>query len=384
MNLVRSAVWAATLNVVVVASQVNAQVGLPSSSAMYAPRALPRPLSTDLPPPDAASVAEIDAWLARLTGADVAARAAALSAIESAAPVTVPAISKKLAELKKTADREAMSAILAKGRQGTGKNDADWLDRAMAIPRPQDAAWRDVVALLALSRMLVHIESAAAGREIVGIYGSFGDLLRVDLERQIARLGEHAVAPLIDARHSESRAVRAWAGKELDVLGKTVPGEAVQTTDNQVLADVLRAYGRAKDPDAARVVISFANSDRLQVRDAAREAVALLGDNGLWQLRESYESVTGKKPPEDWGWERTASELFAQYDKSRLAHVHELLDEGLALEKAGRLDEMAKAFDRALARAPTLERRAEMVGGYLALAKSLERVDRGQIGRAHV
>jgi tetratricopeptide (TPR) repeat protein len=379
------AVCVAGLNMVVVATGATAQVAAPRSSAPNASRGLPRPLPTELPPADSASLAELDAWLGRLTGGDAAARATALSAIESASQAMVPAISKKLADLKKSADREAMSTVLLAARQGGGKDDDqdrpkakpassaangkkpswDWLDRVMAMPRPQDQAWRDVVAVLALSRMLVHIESASAVRELIGVYAFFGDLVRIDVERQMTKLGEHAVAALIEARRADPRALRAWAGKELDVLGKTVPGEAVQTADNQVLADVLRAYGRTRDSDAARVVVSFANSDRAQVRDAAREAVVLMGDNGLWQLKESYESLVGKRPPDDWGWERTAS-------------VHELLDEGLALEKAGRLEDMAKAFDKALARAPGLERRREMVGGYLALAKSVERADRAR------
>jgi tetratricopeptide (TPR) repeat protein len=398
MNFVRVVVWSAILGAAAVASRSAALAATSVASALSVSRGLPRPLPTELAPAEAASAAEIDAWLGRLTGSDAAARVVALSAIEAGTQAMVPAISKKLADLKRSADREAMWSVLSKARQGTGKTDErerptakpsasaangkaaalDWLERLMATPRPQDAAWRDLAAVLALSRTLAHIESVAAGRELIGIFASFGEPVRVDVERQIAKLGEHAVAPLVETRHADNRALRAWAAKQLDVLGKTVPGEAVQTTDNQVLADVLRAYGRAKDADAARVVVSFANSDRAQVRDAAREAVVLLGDTGLWQLKESYESLTGKRPPDDWGWERTASELFAQYDKSRLAQVHELLDEGLAMEKAGRLEDMAKAFDKALARAPMLERRAETVRGYLALAKSFEGSDRGR------
>ena len=345
----------------------------------WAQAGLPRPSSSELAPATAAAVAEIEAWMGRLTGPDAAARAKAAAGIESATQTMVPAISRKVADLKKTADRDAMSSVLATAKQGGPAGDAkswDWLDRLMAAARPQDPAWRDLVAVLALSRMLAHVESTPAVRELIGIYAAFGDLLRVDVERQIQKLGEHAVAALIEARRAESRTLRAWAGKELDILGKTVPGEAVQTSDNQVLSDVLRAYGRTRDSDAARVVVSFANSDRAQVRDAAREAVVMMGENGLWQLRESFESLTGKRPPDDWGWERAASELFALYDKSRLAQVHGFLDEGLAMEKAGRLDDMAKAFDKALARAPMFERRGEMVRGYLALAKSIERSDR--------
>jgi tetratricopeptide (TPR) repeat protein len=112
------------------------------------------------------------------------------------------------------------------------------------------------------------------------------------------------------------------------------------------------------------------------VRDAAREAVTMLGDNGIWQLRESYENLTGKKPPEDWNWEKLASELFASYDKARLSEVYALMDEGLAAQKSVNLDAMATAFDRVLARAPTFERRREMVPGYVDFARSLERADR--------
>jgi hypothetical protein len=398
MRLPPTVVWIAMLNIAVAASGANAQVPGPASSALSGALGLPRPLPTKVPQADAASVAELDAWLGRLTGADASVRATALLALESTSQAMLPAISKRLTDLKKSADRDAMSSVLSKARRGQGTNEdgersgtkppasgandkvpsQDWFERVMSAPRPQDSAWRDLAALLALSRMLVRMESSPAVRELIGIYASFGDLVRVDVERQVTKLGEHAVATLIDARHGDSRALRIWAGKELDVLGKTVPGEAVQTTDNQVLADVLRAYGRAKDADAARVVVSFANSDRAQVRDAAREAVVLMADNGLWQLRESYESLIGKKPPDDWGWDRTASELFGQYDKSRLAQVHNLLDEGLTMEKAGRLDDMAKAFDKVLARAPGFERRGETVRGYLALARSVERTDRAR------
>ena len=398
MNFVRMVVLGCTLGLGLAAPRADAQVGAASSSATTGPRGLPRPSGTELPAADPVSVAELDAWLARLTGADAAARKSALSSFEPGHAAMVPAISRRLADLKKSANRDGMASLLAKVRQGAGKEQdeerpspkapapaassagtsGDWLDRAMSMPRPQDAAWRDSVAILGLSRMLVRIGSTSAGRELVGMYASLGELFRIDLERQIKQLGERVVPALIEARRADSKGLRAWASKELDTLGKTVPGEAVQTADSQVLADVLRAYGRTRDVDAARVIVSFANSDRTLVRDAAREAVVLLGDSGLWQLRESYESLVGGKAPDDWGWERTASELFAAYDRSRLAEVQKLMDEGLAAQKAGRLEDMARAFDKVLARAPMFERRAEMVGGYLDLAKSLQGADRAR------
>ena len=77
------------------------------------------------------------------------------------------------------------------------------------------------------------------------------------------------------------------------MLGKGVPSEAVQTENQAVLADVLRAYGRTRNPDAVRIVVSFANSERAQVRDASRQSVALMGEIASWQLRDSYENVVG-------------------------------------------------------------------------------------------
>jgi len=345
-----------------------------------------------LPSSPAAEVAsaDVDAWLAQLTGPDSAARKVAVAAVESGNTTMLPGLAKRLADLKRTANRDAMASALARARKGAGPDEErakkppseeaakfyDWFNRVMVGANPQDEAWRDLASILGMSRMLAHIGSAAAVRELIGIYSGFGELLRVDVERQVKVLAERAVAPLIELRRGEPKNLRPWASKMLDVLGKTVPGEAVQTADNQVLADVLRAYGHTKDTDAARVIVSFANSDRAQVREAAREAVTMLAENGTWQLRESYENLVGKKAPEDWNWEKVSSELFAAYDKSRLSEVYALMDEGLAAQKSGKLDAMGNAFDRVLARAPGFERRREMVPGYIDLAHSVKSADR--------
>jgi hypothetical protein len=339
---------------------------------------------------EAAVLADVDAWLAQLTGPDPAVRRVAVAALESPTSAMLSGISRRLADLRRTANRDAMAQVLARARKGAGPDEErakkpgseeaakfyDWFNRVISAPSPQDDAWRDLTSILGMSRMLAHIGSAPAVRELLAVYPGFGEVLRVDVERQVKILGERAVAPLIEMRRGEAKNLRPWASKMLDVLGKTVPGEAVQTADNQVLADVLRAYGRTKDMDAARVIVSFANSDRTQVREAAREAVAMLAENGTWQLRESYENLVGKKAPEDWTWEKVASELFSAYDKSRLSEVFGLMDEGLAAHKNGKLEAMANAFDRVLARAPGFERRREMIPGYIDLAHSLKSSDR--------
>jgi tetratricopeptide (TPR) repeat protein len=178
-------------------------------------------------------------------------------------------------------------------------------------------------------------------------------------------LGDRAVPALIETKRHPAEKIAKWANRELDALGKGIPSEAVQTNDLQVLSDVIRAYGRVRDPDAARIVVSFANSERAQVREASRQAIAMLGEVGAWQLRDTYETVVGKKPPRDWNWERTARELFAEFDRLRSAEVSKLYDAGIAARDKGDLEAMRKAFDQVLTRNPDYLKRDELAAAYL-------------------
>ncbi|WP_437621453.1 hypothetical protein [Sorangium sp. So ce1151] len=251
------------------------------------------------------------------------------------------------------------------------ETEGDWLDFVLAVPRPRDSAWRDVVKLLAMERMLVAAGTTPAVRELIALHAYFGELLRIDLQRHIAKLRDKAVPALIEARQHDAKIVQRWANKQLDLLGRAIPGEAIATNDTQILADVLRAYGRVRDVDAMRAVLSFCNSDRARVRDAAREAISAIGEPGIWQLRDAYLNLTGEKPPREWSWDRVARELFATYDRARLAEVYKLMDEGVAAAGASKLAEATDAFDKVLARAPLFERRKEMVGAYVERAKAL-------------
>jgi tetratricopeptide (TPR) repeat protein len=150
----------------------------------------------------------------------------------------------------------------------------------------------------------------------------------------------------------------------------------VQTKSNEVLSDVLRAYGSTHDMDAVSVVLSFVNSDRAQVREAARDALGMYGQDAIWKLREAYVNLIGKPAPDDWNAARVAKELFTAYDRFRLQDVYALMDEGLAKAKDGKLEEAVAAFDKVLARQPLIDRRAEMVPVYVMFAQSIEEKDR--------
>jgi hypothetical protein len=362
------------------------------------PNALPSPSGSLMATPggDASSsdpARDLTAWLERLVASDASTRASAVLAVEATEPAMLPAITERLALLARTADRTAMSAVVSEivkprpaprdeiaGRLPDGgfRRADDWLVLLMASASPEHAAWRDLASILGLSRRLARIATVPAVREMGALFTAYGELLRPDLERQLVTLGERALPALIEMRRAEAKEVRVWALKLLEALSKAIPGEAVQTGDDQLLAEVLLAYGRARELDAVRVVLSFANSERRQIREAARRSLLIFGAAGLSALRESYENMMSKKAPDDWGWETTARELFAAFDRARLAEAHALMDEGLAAYQNADAERAALAFDRVLARDPGFERRAEMAPAYLLFARTLKNQDRGQ------
>ncbi|APR84173.1 Hypothetical protein A7982_09522 [Minicystis rosea] len=400
-----------------------------SASASAAPAASALPELPRLPPiptpePDPAALKELDRLLERLTSEDERSREDARKAIADVTPAFVAAIRHRVQDLRGSIDREEAPRLLeaarkagrkslkgkgddepketkkSKGDEKEGKakkskgdkadepkeskkskkakkddDDADtgdWLDFLLQSPRPKDRTWQDLARLYGMTRMLAAIGTTPAMREMIQLYAYFNELVRIDLQRQVAKLRDKAVPALIEARQHDAKSVQKWANKQLDLLGRAIPGEAVASNDTQILADVLRAYGRTRDVDAVRVILSFCNSDRVQLRDASREAVAAIGEPGVWQIRDQYLGLTGEKPPRAWTWDRLARELFAIYDKQRLAEIHKLMDEGIASAAAGKLVEAVEAFDKVLARSPMFERRKEMVPSYVDRAKQLE------------
>lgn len=352
---------------------------------------LPEVPTLERPPPTEAELEELDALLERFVSEDPAVRETAVREILEVRPNLVSAIDHRMNSIADKADREEMRRVLEdirkKGRsaerermKAEGKRGKlttpDYLEMVVEFARPKQKPWQDLVRVLAMSRMLTQIGTAPAVRELIDVYVRFGEFLRVDTQLQLEKLGDKAVAALIEARRHKAEKIGSWATRQLDMLGKGIASEAVQTEDHQVLADVLRAYGRVRDPDAARIVISFANSERAQVREAARQAVAMMGEVSAWQLRETYETIVGKKPPRDWSWERIARELFGEFDRLRLSQVYKLFEEGMAAYQKKELGPMREAFDKVLARSPMFERRSEMAPGYLAFAEAHADEDR--------
>ncbi len=343
---------------------------------------LPTPPSLETGRPDAAALAEVDALLGRIVADDAQDRDGAVRELLEAEPKLVTAIRFRIGSIADGADKEAMKRLLLKTRrelldkkddeEESDKPSAglDYLARLVQKPEPQSEAWQKLTSVLALSRMLESIGSVEAVRGLVDVYARFGEFLRITTQNALARLGERAVPALIEAERHPAEKIAKWAVRQLDGLGKGVPAEAVQTQDQAVLADVLRAYGRTRNPDAVRIVVSFANSERAQIREASRQAVALMGEVSSWQLRDTYENVVGKKPPRDWAWERTARELFAEFDRLRFAQVGKLFEDGQAARAKGDLATMRESFDKLLAYDPNFDQKTELAAGYVAFAKA--------------
>jgi hypothetical protein len=407
------------------AGELAAPSASSSAAAASAPPAtlpeLPKLAPITTPEPDAAALQELDRLLERLTTGDARARETARTAIGEVAPSIVPAVRARLQEIRAGLDRKEAQGLLddarkagrkamrdkdkaesksgktkssdakdakdAKGSAGKptketkpskdkadkdAEDDGDWLDFMLTSPRPKSDTWRDLIRLLAMERMLTTVGTTPAVRELMQMYSYFGELLRVDLQRQVAKLKDRAVPALIEARQHDAKIVQRFATKQLDLLGRAIPGEAVGVTDPQVLADILRAYGRTRDVDAVRVILSFSNSERIQLREAARESIAAIGEPGIWQLRDAYLNQTGNKAPREFTWDRIARELFGMYDRARLAEVFKLMEEGAAHAAASRWIEATDAFDKVLARSPVFERRKDMAPAYIARAKMIE------------
>lgn len=350
------------------AADVVAQPGAPSASSAA---------STASPAPAGMTAAELDRALEPLGDANVDARRAAAKTVVELGTDALGAIATKLADLRKVHGggiHDVLRALRDQHGAGKGASPPDLVELLLTQAKGDAAQVRATLTTVCLARALVRIATTPAIRQVVLVAAE--SAMRPELTRALVQLGERSVAALVEARKDPSNDVRAWAANVLDALGKRLPGDAVQTKDNQVLSDVLRAYGAVKDLDAVPVILSFVSSDRAQVRAAAREALAAYGQDAIWKLREAYAALTGKPAGEAWTAQELAKQLFEAYDKFRLQEVYAMLDEGLAKQKSGQLDEAVAAFDKVLARQPMLDRRAEMVGAYVQYAQNLEERDR--------
>lgn len=300
----------------------------------------------------------------------------------------LPVVRRRIGELERhRLEGEAARDALYAFRHAVGSRRAD--DRVDIAPgvlpvldEQRDGVTAGMAERLALARSLERMETLAAGEALCDLLG-IEDApwpWRWESVRIVDRMGVRALPTLLVAAGHDSRFVRRWGRRGVKELGLAQPGAAVHEAaeaGSSVLADLLRAYGKARIMGAMPVVVAFVDDPRRQVRQAARAGVERYGRNIIWQLRRKYLVRTGREASSAWSTERTRRELYSAIDHQRLAPAHEALEKGLAAFRERDLAAMERHFDRVLRRAPgepALEQ--AMVGGWAALGE--ERLERGE------
>ncbi len=343
----------------------------------------PAPTSSAAPAASvvAPNLGELDAILARVTAESVSpdARKAAADEAMSLGSDAAAALSKKLTELRKGPTGSILAVFNLLREQipsGINGDSFDLVDALCKFPKTDGPGWKAALQTAVVLRALARTGETAAIRDVVGFVDAHDAAFRIDISRILKKLGEQAIPALIEAKRG-SVEVRKFAGRELEAQGKRTAGDMVQVKSAVVQGDVLRAFGNNHDTEALSVVLSFVNSDRALVRQAARDSLALYGQDGKWKLREAYTTLTGQAAQEGWNSEEIARELFTAYDKVRLEEANQVLEQGVALAKEGKLEAAIVELDRALAMQPLLDRRSEMVAVYTDYAQTLVDKDPG-------
>jgi tetratricopeptide (TPR) repeat protein len=324
---------------------------------------------------DAMTIAELDRALAGLDDPTADARRAAAKSIEELDPDATKAIAAKL-DAMRAENLDIPEIVKTASHEKREKGEELDLTEALAKMPPNGVAYAVALRTAALLRALAHIGTLDAMHAMLAVVPDHEGAFRPEIVRLLDKMGDRAVPGLVVARKDASPAVRKVAIAELESMNKTRAGDLIQTKSNVLLCDALRAFGIVRDVDGLPIVISFANAERASVRQAAREALGLYGADALPKLREAYSNLTGKTAPEEWDAPEAAKQLFSAYDRIRMQEVYTLLDEGLEAQRAGKLAEAIADFDKVLARQPLIDRRIELVPGYVQYAQDLEDRDR--------
>lgn len=355
-TLVRCGVWV-TLGLVLALPVTSAQASEPEVASADDPR-----------------LAELTRLVTQL-GSDAAAeRRAAYEALTTLDAELLPAIRARVAEVvRRRPEPEAAREIFNRIRHAAGStradDDVDIAPGVLEVLRAdRSAPVLQMVETLLLWRALERIGTFEAGQAMYPLLGLDDGVWRWEARRVVSRMGNDAMAAAIAARAHGDVDVRRWGIRAMRQLGADEPGAAVQRLDSEQLADVLRAYAMFRLQSAMRVIVSYVDSERRSVRQAARWAIEQYGASAIWILRTEYHAQIGRHAPERWGWRRVTRELYAHADAKRMEPVRRAREAGLAAMASGELDAMRGHFDEVLARAPDAEDAAPLAEGYARLA----------------
>jgi len=291
----------------------------PPLAPLFARADAPRPAPSQVD--TAPSLSELTALQANLASPDAAQREQAFDTLRSLAPDALPAIARRLESIQghgfdATAVLSAMSEL--RRSQGVAAPNGD-VDLALGVlpllARSRDRASVLAAELVALLRALEAQKTPEASELIVGkLFALDSKLFRYEAQRTRARLGVLLIPALIRHQTHPRSWIRSLCVDTLLAMGVDKPGRAVQQDDVALLSAILASYGNTLNFEAMPVVVSYVTDERVEVRDAARAAVARFGKNAIWQLRERYLNATGKEADPSWSYQRLLADLARTVD----------------------------------------------------------------------
>ena len=244
-------------------------------------------------------------------------------------------------------------------------DDGDWLDFLLASPHPGDKSWQDLVHLFGMTRMLAAVGTTPAVREMVQLYAHFGDLVRIDLQRQIAqaprqgRAGAHRGTP---ARRQDRPAMGEQGARRPRPRDPGRGGGVERYPDPRRRPPRLRSHPRRRRGTRHPLVLQ--QRSRAAPRGRAR---------GARRHRRGGRVADPRPVPRPHGGEAAAS-LGVGPPRARAlralrppAALGDPQADGRGRRHAadaGKLAAAVDAFDKVLARAPLFERRREMAPTY--------------------
>lgn len=361
------------------------------------PQPLPRLPEDALTAPNAKQRQQLSDWMLSLRSTDKTVAFGARARIAQVRSTLLPSIAQRLKRLANTSHRKELKSLLTevrrlaraelrrlmaeKQRQGIVTT-PDYLEMLLDYRGPRSQYLAPLIEILACSRMLESIGSVHAVRQLIGIYVRFGEFLRVDTQMALTRLGDRSLAALITTTRHPAPRIARWAEHRLQAAGHANASDAIVGLPEQSLPGVLRAYGKIRSLSAFRLLLSYASSDRPAIRLAARQSITHIGQAGLWQLRDAYETTLGSRAPDTWSWDRVARTLFAQYDQTRLAQLYQLFDQGRAATAQSHWIKAAKFYDHVLALDPHFESASKMLTSYWRFAQVKAATDPAQASLA--
>lgn len=353
-----------------------------------------------------------------------AARLETATELADLAPRAVPAIVEFLdRERKSSVDdrRNVLHSIKAavpdeKGRFRTparqkaddvrADDEFDWLPLLAELEHSTSVG--ETIADDAALRALAASQVPAAAQAMLEVaFSEQGMVYRDEIGRYLRKMHPYSIPALIRGRaQTKDGSLSRYARYQLERLDREEPSKAMAAAakDEQLAAEILRAYQDTKFRHAVGVVLDYVDHLSPTVRRAARETwmsyvtgpappeapkrrLQLPGGRytdkpePLWltyreladiELDKRYEELFTEEPPRGMSLEDQSKKVFTYYDDEREAAIDAIRTEGAELAASGDVAGAVTRFDRILAVRPTYEHRAEMAPAYLAHALQLE------------